>query len=382
LSYFMADNLHLVSNERGNYNLVHEGRVYNLKHTNMEDKHWVCRRVKKRCRGSMYTNLDVDTVLSSVPHADDCIPDNDILYKMEKKNSLKQRAAEELKTVPKIYHEEASSASADLETAGQFPTYKSVKTAMYRKRAQKFPRLPPTRQQLEIPPEWRMTKSGRRFLLYNNVHNSILIFCTEENLSILSEHSVWSMDGTFKIVPEWYQQMFTIHVFIAGKLVPLVYCLTVRKDLSTYREIFDNLILKAAALAGVVLQPQTVICDFETALIPALQGTFPGVQIQGCYFHFCQAVLRKVTDLGMRTSYIHEAATKKKVKMLLATAFLPLHDVPAAVELLGRDATGSVAALFNYFRAEWMPPDRLPLWNVYSVNIRTNNDLETVFSLQ
>ncbi|KRY07865.1 hypothetical protein T12_4960 [Trichinella patagoniensis] len=23
------------------------------------------------------------------------------------------------------------------------------------------------------------------------------------------------MDGTFKIVPEWYQQMFTIHVFIA-----------------------------------------------------------------------------------------------------------------------------------------------------------------------
>ncbi|KRZ14192.1 hypothetical protein T11_7987 [Trichinella zimbabwensis] len=60
LSYFMADNLHLVSNERGNHNLVHEGRVYNLKHTNMEDKHWVCRRVKKGCRGSMHTNLDVN----------------------------------------------------------------------------------------------------------------------------------------------------------------------------------------------------------------------------------------------------------------------------------------------------------------------------------
>ncbi|KRY30779.1 hypothetical protein T01_6511 [Trichinella spiralis] len=110
------------------------------------------------------------------------------------------------------------------------------------------------------------------------------------------------MDGTFKIVPEWYQQMFTIHVFIA--------------------------------------------------------------------------VLRKVTDLGMQISYIHEAETKKKVKMLLAAAFLPLHDIPAAVELLGRDAIGSVAVLFNYFRVEWMPPDRLPLWNVYNVNICTNNDLE------
>ncbi|KRY04250.1 hypothetical protein T12_16518 [Trichinella patagoniensis] len=62
--------------------------------------------------------------------------------------------------------------------------------------------------------------------------------------------------------------------------------------------------------------------------------------------------------------------------MLLATAFLPPHDVLVAVELLGRDATGSIAALFNYFRVEWMPPDRLPLWNVFNVNIRTNNDLE------
>ncbi|KRY12711.1 hypothetical protein T12_1275 [Trichinella patagoniensis] len=121
------------------------------------------------------------------------------------------------------------------------------------------------------------------------------------------------MDGTFKIVPEWYQQMFTIHVFIAGKLVPLVYCLTVHKNLSTYREIFDNLILKAAALGVVLLKPQTVICDFETALIRTLLATFPGVHIQ---------------------------------------------------------------ALFNYFRVECMPPDRLPMWNVYNVNIRTNNDLE------
>ncbi|KRY59948.1 Uncharacterized protein T03_8367 [Trichinella britovi] len=113
----MAENLHLVLNERGNCNLVHEGRVYNLKHTNMQDKLWVCRRVKKGCRGSIFTNLDVDAVLDCNPHADDCNPDNDILYKMEKKNSLKRRAAEELKTIPQIYHEEASSASADLETA-------------------------------------------------------------------------------------------------------------------------------------------------------------------------------------------------------------------------------------------------------------------------
>ncbi|KRX12600.1 hypothetical protein T07_10087 [Trichinella nelsoni] len=239
-------------------------------------------------RGSNHTNLDVDAIFSSVPHANDCTPDNDIF------------------------------ASADLETADQFPTYKSVKTVMYRKRAGRF----------------------QDFRQLNGTSN-----------------------------------LFTIHVFIAGKLVPLVYCLTVHKDLSTYRRIFDDLILKAAAL-GMVLQAQTIICDFESALIPLMQRIFPRIHMQSCYSHFCKAVLWKVTDLGMCTSYIHEEQYKKKIKMLLATAFLPLHDVAAAVELLGRDVTGSVAALFNYFRVEWMPYDRLPLWNVYNVNIRTNNDLE------
>ncbi|KRY06796.1 hypothetical protein T12_2124, partial [Trichinella patagoniensis] len=57
---------------------VHEGRVYNLKRTNMEDKQWIFRRVKKGCRGSIHTNLDVDAILDCNPQADDCIPDNDI----------------------------------------------------------------------------------------------------------------------------------------------------------------------------------------------------------------------------------------------------------------------------------------------------------------
>ncbi|KRY06583.1 hypothetical protein T12_5319 [Trichinella patagoniensis] len=43
---------------------IHERRVYNLKHTNMQDKQWVCRQVKKGCRGSIHTNLDVDAVFA------------------------------------------------------------------------------------------------------------------------------------------------------------------------------------------------------------------------------------------------------------------------------------------------------------------------------
>ncbi|KRZ50304.1 hypothetical protein T02_14536 [Trichinella nativa] len=112
---------------------------------------------------------------------------------------------------------------------------------MCTKRAENVSRLPLTPQQLEIPAHRQLSKSG------------------QENLSTLSEHSVLSMDETLKIVLEWYQRLLTIH------------------------------------------RLENIISDFETALIAAVQGSFPGVHVQGCYFHFFQAVLRTVADLELRT---------------------------------------------------------------------------------
>ncbi|KRZ01821.1 hypothetical protein T11_5945 [Trichinella zimbabwensis] len=62
--------------------------------------------------------------------------------------------------------------------------------------------------------------------------------------------------------------------------------------------------------------------------------------------------------------------------MLLATAFLPVPQVNTGVSLLEAGNTGNLFALFQYFRQEWMINERLPLWNVHNVNIRTNNHLE------
>ncbi|KRY55030.1 hypothetical protein T03_12819 [Trichinella britovi] len=185
----------------------------------------------------------------------------------------------------------------------------------------------------------------------------------------------WGIDGTFKVVPQWYQQLFTIHAFVASKLVPAVYCLCTGKDIGTYGYIFQALIDKAAVLE-VDLNPDTIICDFETALIPAIRGYFPNTRVQGCYFYFCQTVHRRVGELGLKTRYRTEEQTKRKIRILLATAFLPVPQVDTGVSLLEAGTTGTLAALFQYFRQEWMTDERLPLWNVHNVNIRTNNHLE------
>ncbi|KRX31533.1 hypothetical protein T05_461, partial [Trichinella murrelli] len=101
-------------------------------------------------------------------------------------------------------------------------------------------------------------------------------------------------------------------------------------------------------------------------LIPAIQGYFPNAR----------AVHRIAGELGLKTRYRQHEETRRKIRMLLATAFLPVPHVNTGVSLLEAGTTGTLAALFQYFRQEWMTDERLPLWNVHNVNIRTNNHLE------
>ena len=48
------------------------------------------------------------------------------------------------------------------------------------------------------------------------------------------------MDGTFKVTPRLFRQLFTLHVMMQGKLVPCVYALMLCKQKSAYSEFFDG----------------------------------------------------------------------------------------------------------------------------------------------
>ncbi|KRZ04222.1 hypothetical protein T4B_4355 [Trichinella pseudospiralis] len=193
----------------------------------------------------------------------DCLPDSDALYEKEKKNTLEGQEAEEMKFVLQIYSDEASIACFNLETA------------VYRRLVKIFPALPAIRQELTF------LHTGK-ILLFNLI-------------------TLWSVVATLK---SFRNGISSCSLFMFLLLAEIF----VRKDLPTYHEIFKE----------TALWPQTIICDFETALIPAVQGSFPCVYIQGCYFYLCQAVVRKVTILGMRTRNILEVARRKTVKMPLA----------------------------------------------------------------
>ncbi len=43
--------------------------------------------------------------------------------------------------------------------------------------------------------------------------------------------------------------------------------------------------------------------DFEHALRQAIQLSFPGARVKGCYYHYTQALWRKVQTLGLQVEY-------------------------------------------------------------------------------
>lgn len=70
--------------------------------------------------------------------------------------------------------------------------------------------------------------------------------------------------------------------------VPVVYILMTGKTEELYFEAIQQVI----RLSDWNLDPGHVSCDFEAAFINTLRQQFPDADIRGCYFHFCQAILR------------------------------------------------------------------------------------------
>ena len=53
-----------------------------------------------------------------------------------------------------------------------------------------------------------------------------------------------------------------------------------------------------ASSYNLILNPQTIHCDFEKGAIKAIKLHFPNAKIVGCHFHFTNAINKKVGELG------------------------------------------------------------------------------------
>ena len=245
-------------------------------------------------------------------------------------------------------------------------------------RAKLRPSLPRTAEELAIPNYLSVTKSGERFLLkrYADENDCIYIFASDYSLQCMCLADTLCCDGTFDCVPSIFTQLFTVNYFYAEKLLPAIYVLSRRRTAQTYELVLAEL-KEYLSGNGNNLKASKIICDYENSLLATLQAAFPRTKIQGCYFHFCQCVYRKVQKLGLSQLYLKSVNFKMLVRVLMALAFLPSGEITDSFDSLERcfaNWNGNVDKLFHYIRKRWI--GCADIWNVHGERIRTNNDIE------
>jgi len=74
-----------------------------------------------------------------------------------------------------------------------------------------------------------------------------------------------------------------------------LHCLCSSKSTETYQLMFCE--LKRTLLnSGLLYRPKSFNVDFELYMLNAIRSHFPNAITHGCYFHYCQAVYRKLAE--------------------------------------------------------------------------------------
>jgi hypothetical protein len=79
--------------------------------------------------------------------------------------------------------------------------------------------------------------------------------------------------------------------------------------------------------------------DFEKAAVNVFTEEFPNSRLQGCFFHFSQAIYRHVQSAGLQASYAANPEFALMLRHLPALAFVPIQNVQDYL----------VIVHFNYF---------------------------------
>ena len=111
----------------------------------------------------------------------------------------------------------------------------------------------------------------------------------------------------------------------------------------------------------------------------AVKEVYPDCDIRGCVFHWGQAVMRKVANLGLKTTYQERQGLHVFIRKVLALPFRPSSHIEVAFDQTVQDArTSELQQLMGYLDTTWM---NNPHWShrqlsVYQQSDRTNNDVE------
>lgn len=370
--------IQFITSKKGKTVLLHAGHRYNFVKKNKNGfTNWRC-YLKTECNTSITLNLQ-NQIVKEAKHY--CMPDmirNKVDLVMDK---CKKQVCSSMEPVPKIFENFMEHGNHNLR-AVDIPTYEAVKGVLYKARKDylhvnslRFNSL----QELRLPEE--LVKD---FFLYDDgpgddgLDEKIIIFGKPSAKQYLKKFDKFYGDGTFKVVPRLFYQLYSLHVDISQNkdtvnFVPLIYILLSNKSQNTYERLFK--ILKDQFTVHINYYK----CDYEIATINAIKNIFPDVKVSGCYYHFSNAVWKKSKELGFDNVVANIGDVEVNMTLLyIQLALLPPNMIPEGYLDLSHLLTGNeVFDKFNkYFTNQWIRIITCHTFSCYKEKFRTTNAIE------
>lgn len=164
---------------------------------------------------------------------------------------------------------------------------------MHRTKHKFIPNQLTNRQEIEIPNEYSITIKEKQFVLIDTKDiKRIIIFVTKDFFKKMCSTDTSYGDGIFYSVPKQFYQLCSLHGFYKEEMIPFIYILLPDKKERTYLKMFC-LIQDKAMEINLIFSPQNFHLDFEKTVHQTIKNLFPNCNINGCLFHYSQAILRK-----------------------------------------------------------------------------------------
>ena len=253
--------MEFVRNEKGPRKLIRNGYLYMYqKDLAGEVTSWEC---ELRRRGQCKARVKLDRNNAFLQEVNDHThpPTQTKVEVVKVKASIKRRAETSLDTPQQIITGELEGISE--AAAVSLPLMNSIRRNIRQQRHRNELPNPPNRAEIPVLPQmYQLTSTGGQFLRYDSGigdDGRILIFPSNQGLELLSNSEHWFCDGTFKVCPEIFYQVYTIHALVNGRALPCLFALWPNKNQQTYQIFFREI---SHLVPGI---PQDILFDFERA---------------------------------------------------------------------------------------------------------------------
>ncbi|KAG0426628.1 hypothetical protein DMUE_5957, partial [Dictyocoela muelleri] len=313
-----------IKTRTGNNAVIYGKNKFSKKNEKNEISYYRC--TNKKCTAYIYIK-DKKVIKENVYHSHDCLNEFEFISIFTHENIKHNALYSYLKPKEIIMN---AIKSLDINEKAKIAKISSLTKKINRTRKRNAIMF--NNDNNEIPEYLFHDIEGNKFIQHiscQNEKDGCIILMNENSKIHLQRAKIWLIDGTFKSCPSEFYQVFIIHTNILGKVLPMAYILLKNKTKEQYIKMF-SLIKKILNHTNL----DNIIVDYEKNIHEALKVTFPNIIIHGCFFHWCQNIIRNLKSNGLYKTYKLDKKFKQYTRLILSLPFSPPEKVESYFNIL------------------------------------------------